>query len=320
MYFSTVWYVLPLAFALDLFIGDPQCPHHPVRYMGRAIERLEPRFRNMPFPLIFSGGLFSVSLVLALWSLGSLTLILFQWISPTAKNVLEILLVYFCISFRALEKAAMEIYGILLAGSSNAAREKLSRIVGRDVQHLSEKEIARATVETVAENLVDGFISPLFFFAVGGVPLMMAYKMVNTLDSMVGYKNEEYQEFGRVSARLDDGANFFPARISIPVIALAARILTGKGREAFQTAVLEGKNHTSPNSGIPEAAFAGALHVKLGGPSQYQGRLVEKPYIGAAFSDVEMRHIPKACDLMVLSSFLWMVIIWAVSMLLGLLV
>jgi adenosylcobinamide-phosphate synthase len=173
--------------------------------------------------------------------------------------------------------------------------------------------MARAAVETVAENLVDGVISPLFFAAIGGAPVAMAYKMANTLDSMIGYKNEKYLYFGRAAAWLDDVLNYVPARLSVPVIALAAQLLAGKGARAFETAVKEGANHSSPNAGLPEAAFAGALAVKLNGPNTYNGKLVDKPYIGVHFGQTKIEHIKRSCDLMMLSSILWLGIVWAIN-------
>ncbi|MCP4219427.1 MAG: cobalamin biosynthesis protein CobD, partial [bacterium] len=189
------------------------------------------------------------------------------------------------------------------------AKGKLSYIVGRDVENLSEDGIAGAALETVAENLVDGVVAPLFYAAIGGAPLAMAYKMVNTLDSMVGYKNEKYLHFGKASARIDDLLNYIPARLSIPVIGLAAQFLAGRGKDAIVTAIREGRNHSSPNAGYPEAAFAGTLGVRLGGPNYYDGVLVEKPYIGKKFGIVRAGHIKKACDLMILSSFLWLIVL-----------
>jgi adenosylcobinamide-phosphate synthase len=147
-------------------------------------------------------------------------------------------------------------------------------------------------------------LSPLFFAAIGGAPLAMAFKMVNTLDSMVGYKNEAYYYFGWAAARLDDVLNFIPARLSVPVIALAAQLLGGSGRRALRTAWAEGANHTSPNAGRPEAAFAGALGVKINGPNTYGGILVKKPFIGIRFREVEVDDIRKACDLMMVSALL----------------
>ncbi len=309
-----LWFVLPAAFLLDLIIGDPQFAHHPVRYMGRAIEIMEPKFRRLSLPLTVSGGLFGISLVISVWLGTALFLKIAGWIHPGLKIVFEIVIVYFCIALRGLESAAMEIYRLLANGDLAGAKEKLAMIVGRDVRPLSKDGVARAAVETVAENLVDGVISPLFFAAIGGAPLMIAYKMVNTLDSMVGYKNEKYLEFGKISARIDDIANFIPARLSVPVIALAARILIGKGRIVLETAWKEGRKHSSPNSGFSEAAFAGALGVKLGGPNIYHGTMVHKPFIGEGFGEVIPEHIRRACDIMVLAAIIWLVVAWITSL------
>ncbi len=159
-------------------------------------------------------------------------------------------------------------------------------------------------------------VSPLFFAAIGGAPLAMAYKMVNTLDSMIGYKDDRYLLFGRFAARMDDLANFIPSRLSVPVISLAAHLLCKKGRRALDTARAEGGNHTSPNAGRSEAAFAGALGVKLIGPALYRGRRVEKPCIGTNFGDVRSGDIKKACDLMLLSSLIWVGAAWGMAILL----
>jgi adenosylcobinamide-phosphate synthase len=172
-------------------------------------------------------------------------------------------------------------------------------------------------VETVAENLVDGVISPLFFAAIGGAPLAMVYKMVNTLDSMVGYKNETYEYFGKASARSDDMFNYIPARLSVPIIALATQILSGNGCRSLITAVKEGAHHASPNAGYSEAAFAGALAIRLNGPNYYNGKLVEKPFIGVKFGSTTVAHIKQACDVMMLSSLLGLGILWSASVFLG---
>ena len=165
-------------------------------------------------------------------------------------------------------------------------------------------------METVAENLVDGVVSPLFYAAIGGAPLATAFKMVSTLDSMIGYKNDRYRRFGTVAARLDDAANFLPSRLCAPVIAAAAQMLFGTGRRALATSLRDRRRHASPNSGIPEAAFAGALGVRLGGPGFYQGMCVDKPFIGAEFPDADAGHIKPAGDLMVLSAVLGLAATW----------
>lgn len=306
MDFSTSLYILPAAVALDLVLGDPKMLPHPIRWMGSAIISSEPLFRNIPVRLTLSGAFFSISLIAAAWTLTFTLLNVAGFIHPLLSAGVEILLVYYCISIRSLDDSAEEVYLALKEDNLENAKAKVSLIVGRDVENLGKEGIAKAAVETVGENLVDGVISPLFFAALGGAPLAMAYKMVNTLDSMVGYKNETYRHFGKAAAKIDDIANYIPARLSIPVISTAARILTGKGSVAYKTAVNEGAHHTSPNAGYPEAAFAGALGVKLGGPGYYQGRLVSKPYIGIRFDTLKPKHINQACDLMILSSILWL--------------
>ena len=304
------WYILPSAFVLDLILGDPPYLPHPIRWMGKAIEVAEPRFRKFPTDPIAAGALFAACLVIFTWALSYFLLVTVNSIHPMLKNAFEIILIYYCISAGSLEKAALEIKHYLKNKNITGAREKVALIVGRDVTNYKETDIARATVETVAENLVDGVISPLFFAAIGGAPLAMAYKMVNTLDSMVGYKNEKYLKFGKASARIDDILNYIPTRLSVPIISLATHILCGMGERSLVTAVREGANHSSPNAGYPEAAFAGALAVKLNGPNYYGGQLVFKPYIGLRFGKTSLRHLKKACDIMMLSSLLWLVAIW----------
>ncbi len=299
------WYVLPVAFILDLLLGDPRWMPHPIRWMGTAIDTLEPRFRLLTPSLFLSGALFALCLIVGTWAIATLLVFVAGVIHPVIAGMVEILLVFFCISARSLEKEAMAVLACLRKEGIGAGRARVRMIVGREVDKLDETGVSRAAVETVAENLVDGFISPLFYAAIGGAPLALAYKMANTLDSMIGYKNEKYRAFGKAAARFDDVANLIPARLSVPVIALAARMLSGRWSQVFVTAASEGRRHSSPNAGYPEAAFAGALGVKLGGPNHYHGQLVDKPYIGTRFGNVNPSHIQKACDLMLLSSILW---------------
>ena len=301
------WYVIPMAFALDLLLGDPLWLFHPIRWMGSAIAFFEPLFRRLfPGRTFLAGGFFAVFLILLAFGLTWAAVGILAAISPVLGTAAQVVLVYFCISSKSLMEAAMAVDTALRESGLPAGREKVSWIVGREVSELSEGGVVRASVETVAENLVDGVISPLFFAAIGGAPLAMAYKMVNTLDSMVGYKNERYLEFGRVAARIDDVANYLPARLSVPVIAAATQILCGRGRAALAAAIGEGRNHSSPNAGFPEAAFAGAMEIRLGGPNRYYGKVVEKPWICGAFGDAAARHIEAACQLMLLSSLTWM--------------
>ncbi|MBE9543242.1 MAG: cobalamin biosynthesis protein CobD [Proteobacteria bacterium] len=313
----SAWYILPSAFVLDLILGDPRYLPHPIRWMGKAIVTWEFNFRKIPSNLTVSGALFAASLVTGTWLLTYLLLVAVNSIHPILKNCFEIILIYYCISASSLEKAALEIRHYLENKNITGARKKVALIVGRDVTNYQETDIARATVESVAENLVDGVISPLFFAAIGGAPLAMAYKMVNTLDSMVGYKNEKYLNFGQTAARIDDVLNYIPTRLALPIISLATHILSGKGARSLKTAVREGANHSSPNAGFPEAAFAGALSVKLNGPNFYNGKRVDKPFIGIRFGNTSTEHIKKACDIMLLSSFFWLLIVWTLSLLLN---
>ena len=301
----SLW-LLPAAFALDLLLGDPRRLPHPVRWMGRAIEGAEPRFRQLAVSPVLAGGLFSAVLVFSTWLLAAGTLSAAGALHPAAGALLEMVMLYYCLSARGLADAAADVLRSLETEGLTAARVKLAMIVGRDVDSLDAAGIRRALVETVAENFVDGVVSPLFYAAVGGAPLALAYKMINTLDSMVGYKNERYADFGKVSARLDDGFNYLPARLSVPVIALAARLLGAPAGRSFKTALREGRHHASPNAGYPEAAFAGALGARMNGPNTYGGRLVEKPWLGDGFPDPGPREVRRAGDLMWLASLLWL--------------
>jgi adenosylcobinamide-phosphate synthase len=298
------WVVIPAAFVLDLILGDPRFLPHPVRWMGRAIGSAEPFFRSIPLHPIISGGLFAAFLTANTWALSALAVYACGLAHPMLQAAAETVLVYFCLSMRSLRDAALEVFTLLRRDRVEEARCRVALIVGRDVERYASNDIARAAVETVAENFVDGVLTPLLCAAIGGAPLAVAFKMVSTLDSMVGYKNEKYFEFGKVSARLDDLFNFIPARISVALIAVAAQVLARAGMRSFKTALAEGANHASPNAGWPEAAFAGALAVRLNGPNTYGGILIRKPYLGVRFGEAAIADIKRACDLMVLSSLL----------------
>ncbi|MDY6792112.1 MAG: adenosylcobinamide-phosphate synthase CbiB [Thermodesulfobacteriota bacterium] len=305
--------ILPAAVVLDLIVGDPLFLPHPIRWMGKAIERFEPAFRKNSKNLTVYGTFFALILIISTWIMSFGLVVIARKIHPVVEMVLQTVLIYWCISVRSLRQAAMEVKRSLVRNKIEEAKIKLSCIVGRDVKQLTERGMIRACVETVAENLVDGVIAPLFFAVIGGAPLALTYKMVNTLDSMVGYKNETYVHFGKAAARIDDVANYVPARLSVPIISLSAQLVLQKGWRALKTAIKEGKNHSSPNAGFPEASFAGAMGIKLGGPNYYHGRLVHKPFIGEFFGEAEIIHIKKACDLMVLSSVIWLVTLCGVT-------
>jgi adenosylcobinamide-phosphate synthase len=309
------WFTIPVAVILDLLLGDPRALPHPVRWMGTAIDTLEPKFRRFRFPMVINGGLLCFFLVGVTYLFTHGIMRIAAVIDPSLAMVLETILIYTSLSARSLCKEAMGVYHVLKQSDLPKARRRVAMIVGRETQDLSSSGVAQAAVESVAENLVDGFIAPLFFAAIGGAPLALTYKMANTLDSMVGYKNDKYYQFGKVSARLDDFCNYLPARLSILMIALCAEIFEkGNFKQSFATARRDGRKHTSPNAGLAEAAFAGALQVRLGGPNRYHGKIVYKPYIGEDFALVQTEDIKKACQLMLLSALGWTLMMWPMSM------
>lgn len=299
-------YILFFAFALDFFLKDPPNFFHPVVYMGKAVSFFEFRFRRLPIRKTFQGGLLAVLLISLTWGIFYGVIGLFYTLGTAWGNTASVITLYFSFSAAGLEQAACNVKTALDKGDIETGRKKVQMIVGRRTDRLDETGVSRAAVESAAENFVDGFLSPLFYAVIGGPPLAMAYKMINTLDSMIGYRNETYMEFGKPAARIDDAANYIPARISVVIIAFASALLSGlnSGVKAAGTAFSQGRRHKSPNAGYPEAAFAGALEVRLSGPAEYHGELVEKPYIGEAFALPGPGDIKRACDLLMLSSFL----------------
>jgi adenosylcobinamide-phosphate synthase len=286
--------------------------------MGKAIEALEPVFRRFQFLEVVNGGLFWSFLVGATFLAVFGIILIAKAIDQTLSVGLEILLIYYSISARSLSQEAMDVYHALKKNDLIGAKKRVAMIVGRDTRHLSSTGVAQAAVESVAENLVDGIMAPLFFAVIGGAPLAVAYKMINTLDSMVGYKNDRYYKFGRVSARMDDLFNYLPARLSVFIISLCSGILSKKTlKSTFITALRDGRKHTSPNAGLPEAAFSGALNIRLGGPNMYHGKVIEKPFIGKEFGPVKTEDIEKACHLMLLSALAWAVFMWLMSILIS---
>jgi adenosylcobinamide-phosphate synthase len=302
--------VLILAFALDAVVGDPPWLPHPVRLIGKAIEYWENRIRRTAAPSTsdFRRGATLVAIIV-LWTylLTALFLhflTLWSWWIGTG---ITILLGSLCIARRDLKEHAQAVYTPLASGDIVSARTMLARIVTRETSDLSETEIIRGTVESVAENTSDGVIAPLFYMAIGGVPLAMAYKAVNTLDSMIGYRTEQYEQFGKIAARLDDIANFVPARLTALTIVGAAWIGRQFGRpydekEAWRITWRDGSKHDSPNAGYPEAAMAGALGVQLGGPSRYFGEIVEKPTLGDERRRLTLERISHSLQLLDLAS------------------
>jgi adenosylcobinamide-phosphate synthase len=236
---------------------------------------------------------------------------------PQAAVVLSVLFIYTSLSIRDLGKHSMDVYRSLQAGNLTKAREQVSWIVGRDTDNLDEKGVVRATVESVAENTVDGIIAPLFFAVLFGPVGAMMYKAASTLDSMVGYKNEKYFYFGWAGARFDDIANYLPARLTAPLMFAGAAFTGYRPVQSWQISLRDRGHHASPNSGISEAAMAGALGIQLGGPLFRQGKLVELPLIGDPVESMEQRHILKANYPMLATSLLAVAIFLGVRYLFG---
>lgn len=283
------------AFVLDLAIGDPRWLPHPVRMIGKGCEATERllRVRLGGGHERAAGVLLVCAVVLPAAAIAFVAgLLLLSFSGRPAAFVGTLAFVYLVsttLALRGLIGSARHVISAVRERKLQVARQRLAMIVGRDTDNLGEEAILRATIETLAENLSDGFVAPLLYLVVGGLPLAIAYKAVNTLDSMVGYKNARYIRFGWAAARLDDAANYIPARITGLILAPAAFCCALAGgapgalsaaRRSFAIMRRDGRKHTSPNSGIPESAMAGALGVRLGGPSTYGGVMVEKPYIG----------------------------------------
>ncbi len=277
-----------VAFTLDSLIGDPYWMPHPIRLFGNAISLME-RWLNYGEQRRLKGGVMWLTLVGGCYALFYfINLALLPHV--TAWIIFTTLFIFWGISSRCLINEALKVERVLNRGDIQGARHQLSMIVGRDTSQLSPAQIRAAVIETLSENLSDGTVAPLTFFTLGGVPLMMAYKMVNTLDSMVGYKSDRYLHFGYVSAKMDDVANFIPARITALLM-----VLVSLSWRALSFVFKYGRNHSSPNAGYPEAAIAGVLNCRLGGANVYFGKLVEKPYIGNNPRALEHRDLIQCC-------------------------
>lgn len=275
--------VVLLGYLLDIAFGDPEGFAHPVRWIGRLISGLERLFRKVsatPFLERLLGVLLAIITVGAAWAVAFFAMELARAYSAPLYYLICTYIVWTSLAVTSLKEEAG---AVALAASTRglgAARVALSRIVGRDTAALGEDDVMRAVVETVSENTSDGVVAPFFYLAIGGPPLMLAYKAVNTLDSMVGYKNERYKDFGWFSARLDDAANYIPARLTALLMIFASFILRYNWRQSLRVALRDGRKHPSPNAGLPEAAAAGSLGVRLGGGSSYNGVWKDKPAIG----------------------------------------
>jgi len=280
-----------LAYCLDLIFGDPYWLPHPVRQIGRFGHKLEPFLRKTIKHAKLAGVIFAITIIVSTWFATFLIVKLLSIVNPLAGWAASILLIYTALATRSLDVESRKVYLALKKNDLNTARQKLGFIVSRDTENLNREEIIRATVETIAENIVDGIIAPLCFVFLGGAPLALAYKAINTLDSIVGQRNKRYQEFGWAAARIDDMANFIPARISALLLPMASWLTGKNGLKAWKICLRDRKNSPSPNSGIPEAAVAGALGIQLGGQNTYQGKTIFNPLIGDNHEPPDLKHI-----------------------------
>ncbi|MBI4950194.1 MAG: cobalamin biosynthesis protein CobD [Deltaproteobacteria bacterium] len=300
-------FVLILAYLLDISIGDPERFPHPVRWIGAAITALEGVVRRLartPRALRLGGGALVIIVVGLAYAIALGVLHASYSVSPVLSHIASLAIVWWCLSIKSLKTEARKVVNAFNASGVEGARASLSRIVGRDTAGLSKDGVMRSTIETVAENTSDGVVAPLFYLAIGGPALMLAYKAVNTADSMIGYKNERYRDLGIFGARLDDVANYIPARLTGLLVVSASFILGYNWRGSLRIFLRDGGNHPSPNSGRPEAAVAGALGLRLGGGSYYGGVFIPKPTIGDALGAPDESAVLSAIRLMEASALI----------------
>lgn len=296
-----------LGYVLDLAIGDPSMLPHPVVIIGNWIARLEKLFRKRvfsPIGLRIAGMAVAILITAGSYIVASLILIAALKVSFFIYMLIAAWLISTTIATRGLAGAAKEIKAILVSGNLGLARVKVSWIVGRDTSEMESGDVTRATVETVAENLVDAVVAPIFYAIIGGPALAMAYRAVNTLDSMLGYKNEKYIDFGWASARLDDIAGYLPARLAGIALLIAAWITNRNNRSALAAWRRDAKMHPSPNSGVPESVMAGALGIRLGGRNAYGGVISFRHYMGDSCEALRPDHIARAVEMLYAGSLI----------------
>lgn len=295
-------------FLIDLLVGDPRWLYHPVCLIGKIIAFLEKQIRKI-CPKTEKGELLGGALEVLLVCIlcGGIPLVILRVLYrcvPWLALILETFWCYQLLAAKSLKTESMKVYDRLKNGTIEEARYAVSMIVGRDTQSLTEEGVTKAAVETVAENTSDGIIAPMFYMAIGGAPLMFLYKGINTMDSMLGYKNEKYLYFGRCAAKLDDVVNYVPARISGCLMTAASFLAGMDGRNALKIYRRDRRNHASPNSAQTEAVMAGALDVQLAGNAWYFGKLYEKPTIGDSIRPVEPEDIKRANRLLYVTAVL----------------
>ena len=304
-----------IAFLVDPVIGDPNSRWHPVVLMGKLISALETWFYQQEDS---DGKKFAMGAMLVLITLlvsyeAAAAIMMLSYRIPWSfgSAVVGGILLSFTISPKSLAKAGKGIYTLLILGELEEARQKVGWIVGRDTENLDDSEIARAAVETIAENTVDGIIAPLFFFVIGGVPLAVLYRAANTMDSMIGYKNDKYLYFGRAAAKLDDVLNYIPARITGVLFIFAAWVLGFDYKNAYRVMLRDAEKHPSPNGGYAEATVAGALHVRLGGVNSYFGKKHFRAYMGDVIEMIAPKHIMESIRMMYTVTVMFILIAYA---------
>lgn len=322
-----------IAYIIDLAVGDPYWLPHPVRFIGWLIKRTEGFLRNIIQRELLNkasdegikgtedlavkerqaGIILMQIVVLTTFLLVFLILKLAAFLHPMVFHIVNIYFIYSSLAAKCLGDEAKKVYRVLKVGDIIESRKRLAMLVGRETENLSEGEIIRGVVETTAENTVDGIISPLFYAIIGslfgiGAPLVYAFKAVSTLDSMVGYMNDKYINFGRASAKTDDAVNYIPARLSGLLIPASALFCGLNLKRSFSIMLRDRRNHKSPNCAYPEAAVAGALGIRIGGNNVYFGKVVEKPTIGDPDREIYAEDIPKTIQLMYVSSTIALII------------
>ena len=301
-----------LGFILDLIVGDPHWLYHPIRLVGHLISGLEKLLRRI-FPKTEQGELIAGGFLLVLtagittavaWGL----LLAADLVHPYLRFALEVIMCYWVLATKSLKTETMKVYDALKEGDLKKARFAVSMVVGRDTEVLDDIGVTKAAVETVAENASDGVIAPLLFLMIGGAPLGFFYKAVNTMDSMVGYKNDKYLYFGRAAAKFDDVLNYIPARLSGMLMCGAAAFCGMDSKNAWRIYRRDRYNHSSPNSAHTEATAAGAMHIQLAGNAYYFGKLYEKPTLGDPDRPVEYEDIPRVNRLLYATAILSLVV------------
>jgi adenosylcobinamide-phosphate synthase len=304
------WHLIA-AYVLDLVLGDPSWAPHPIRWIGNLITRVEARLYPAgmePATHLAMGCAFWGAVVAVAASVAWLLLVVAGWFHEVLAQAVGVWMAYTTLATRSLHQESLQVAAALRRSDLPAARRHVSLLVSRETAHMGEEDILRALLETVAENLSDGVVAPLFYLGLGGPVMAMVYKAVSTMDSMVGYHNDRYRYFGTCAARADDVANWLPARITGLLLVAAAACWQLDWRAAWRIMRRDGRKLKSPNAGIPEAAAAGALGVRLAGPNVYFGQLVDKPYLGDPARPVSLQAYDQMIRLLYSVSLLAMLL------------